>query len=331
MYWMRCCKFNWLAALLAVSLMAAYAFFIVLSVDHETPKVISLRAAPDRSSEEQTIIKVMNYNIAHARGYLSMYELSDYERNFEIRSEEEVTDNLDKIADLILKENIDILILEEADFDTTWSFNVDEAAYIGRKAGFSNVVEGLKWSLNLPWVKIRSGQAILSKYPVVSARVKKYDAETFWRSFVGGDSYIDVVYSVRGKPVRVLGTHLESGDLGKREAEALELIDASGSVGLPLIVAGDMNAVTPEAKADSEYLRNKFTDNTIESFINSGIYDFNTELLRPTDESMYTYSAEDPHRLIDFIFTSPDLEVTEYYVARKNLSDHFPLVARIIV
>ena len=328
---MRCCKFNYLSALLVVSLIAAYAFFIVLSVDHETPRVISLRAAPDRSAEDQTIIKVMNYNIAHARGYLSMYELSDYDRNFEIRSEQEVTDSLDKISELVVKENIDILVLEEADFATTWSFNVDEAAYIGRKAGFSSVVEGLKWSLNLPWIRIRSGQAILSKYPVVSARVSKFGAETFWRSFVGGDSYLDVVYSIRGKPVRVLGTHLESGDLAKREAEAMELIDASRSVALPLIVAGDMNAVTPEAKEDSDYLKDKFLDNTIESFINSGVYDFNTGLLRPTDESMYTYSAEDPHRLIDYIFTTPDLEVTEYYVVRKNLSDHFPLVARIIV
>ncbi len=161
--------------------------------------------------------------------------------------------------------------------------------------------------------------------------MNKFDAETFWRSFVGGDSYIDVVYSINGKPVRVLGAHLESGDLGKREAEALELIDASRSVELPLIVAGDMNAVTPEAKEDSEYLRDKFTDNTIERFIGSGVYTIDKELLRSTDESMYTYSAEDPHRLIDFIFTTPDLKVTEYYVVRKNLSDHFPIVARIIV
>ena len=99
----------------------------------------------------------------------------------------------------------------------------------------------------------------------------------------------------------------------------------------PVIVAGDFNAITPLAKEADDVLGERFTDETIERFIDSGMFDFDMELFKPSDESMFTYSAENPHRVIDYIMATNDMKVTEYKVRRELLSDHFPLIARIIV
>lgn len=327
---MRGVKFNFFVDLIIVSLVFAYAFFIVFQFDHEVAKVISLDA-PEIGVQDETIIKVMTYNIAHGRGHLSMYEKSAFGRNFNIKSEEELTRRLDKIAELVRENNIDILVLEEVDFDASWSYNVDQAMYLANKAGFSNVVEGFKWSVDVPFLKIKAGNAILSNYPIMYASNTKFRSESFWRRFVGGHSFLDVTYLINGKPLRILATHLDSDSDVARVAEAEEMVEVVASSKYPVLIAGDLNTVTPLTKKVNEKMRNKFTDSTLETFINSGLFEFNEKLLRPNDDDMFTYSAEDPHRIIDFIFTTPEVEITEYYVVQEDLSDHYPLTARIIV
>jgi endonuclease/exonuclease/phosphatase family metal-dependent hydrolase len=323
-------KVNIFLEIILIAIILAYAFFVVFQLDHEVAKVSTLNSA-EQTIKNETIIKVMTYNIAHGRGHFSMYEKSAFGRNFNIKSRQEVIDRLDDIVSLVNEEKIDILILEEVDFDTTWSYNVNQATYIAKNAGFVNVVEGLKWSIDLPFFKIRSGNAILSKYPILYAKNKKYWSEGFWKRFIGGHSFLSAVYSINGKPVNVIGTHLDSDSENNREQEAEQLVIETELSKYPVIMSGDLNAVTPLTKQENEKMRDKFGDETLETFINSNLYDIDMDKLNPNEERMFTYSAEDPHRLIDYIFTTKELKLTEYYVVKKELSDHFSLVARIIV
>lgn len=319
-------KFNWLLDIIIINIIIAYAFFIVFQFDHE---VADIQYIPENMPKlaEENVIKVMTYNIAHGRGYLSMYDKSSFGRNFNIKSKKEVFYRLDKISDLVKAEDIDILILEEVDFSASWSYHIDEAMHIAKKAGFNNVVKGIKWSVDLPFLKIRSGNAILSKYNLMWAQNKKFESESIWRRLVGGHSYLSGLYLIGNKPIKIIASHFDSDSAIAREQEATEIVEAVAESNYPVILAGDFNSVTSETKKENKKMRKKYLDNTIEIIIESNLFDIDMDKLEPNRK--FTYSAENPHRLIDYIFATPKLRINEYYVVKEKLSDHFPLVARI--
>jgi endonuclease/exonuclease/phosphatase family metal-dependent hydrolase len=318
-------KFNFFVDLIVISLLVAWVFFSVLQFDHEVPTALILK---DAEARNVTILKVMTYNIAHGRGYLSMYDKSFLGRNFNIKSKEELEDRLDKIAEMIKQQNVDIVVLQEVDFDATWSYNVDEALYIAKKAGFANVVEGIKWSVNLPFLKIRSGNAILSNFPLEGAVNKKFESEKKLRKPIGGHSFLTAKYEINGNDVVVMTSHFDSDSWKAREKEAEEVVKVVKAIDAPVIFAGDLNSVLPSVKKVNEKMREKYKDQTLKILLRDKILSVDEDLLRPNEQ--FTYSTENPHRLIDYIMTNDGFKITEYSVVNPKFSDHFPLLARIV-
>ncbi|RME54801.1 hypothetical protein D6777_02600 [Candidatus Woesearchaeota archaeon] len=314
--------FNYLIEIVVIFIIISWLFFIVFQYDHTTPNIITLH---NKYNNDQNL-KVMTYNIAHGRGYLSMDEKSFLGRNFNIKSKEELTSRLNKISEVVKEQNLDFLILEEVDFDTSWSFHVDEAKYIAKNAGFSNVVEGIKWSLNLPFLKIRSGNAILSKYPLVKASNIKFKSEPWYRKLIGGHSFIAAVYNINGQDVQVIATHLDSDSSKNREQEAQQIIDHVRASNLPTILAGDLNSVTPLTKEVNEKMRDKYPDRTLEML--SKEFNLDYDVMQPNE--LFTYSSENPHRMIDYVLANKGLKVTSYEVLNNKHSDHLALVSKVI-
>ena len=59
--------------------------------------------------------------------------------NWTERTRAEVEVHLDALAAEVAAAGLDVLVLNEADFDSTWSHGIDQAVWIAERAGFGFV------------------------------------------------------------------------------------------------------------------------------------------------------------------------------------------------
>jgi endonuclease/exonuclease/phosphatase family metal-dependent hydrolase len=149
------------------------------------------------------------------------------------------------------------------------------------------------------------GNAILSRFPIASQRVVKFDSTDNLRrsALVVGIELGD------GRILDLIGTHLDNpGEAGRARAEQMaqlvELIDT----GRPTIVAGDFNA-PPD-------------DPLIVDLADVGLID--SAPPAGADEP----TSEDGRR-IDYIFVTDEFEVLDGQVIDTDASDHRPLVVNL--
>lgn len=191
--------------------------------------------------------------------------------------------------------------LKVSDSDIICMQEVNESA----KAGFqvSSFKEELgmysHFAANVVDLGANYGLATYSKFPI---KDKNHVYLTSAREQRG---LLHTVVSIKGKNLNIINLHL---GLEKKEreiqlSELVEFIDTLGDE--PYIVVGDFN------QADLSLDSNKFKDAAIK-LNKSNILTLPIGLNR-----------------IDYILVSPDVEVLDYNVLIKNMSDHFPIIATI--
>lgn len=150
------------------------------------------------------------------------------------------------------------------------------------------------------------GNALYSRYPVVSTEVRTYQAKDMLKR-----SCLIATVTINGRPVDVYVTHLSHLDPPNpvREAQAAELAGWLKAETKPWIVIGDFNA-TPdsgEVKAIEAVAHPLFHDHPAFLRVNS-------------------FPSLKPTRRIDYIFFSKDFEMLHTQVLENNgTSDHRPV------
>jgi endonuclease/exonuclease/phosphatase family metal-dependent hydrolase len=157
-----------------------------------------------------TKIRVMTYNIRHGKG-------------------EDGKVNLERVADTIRESGADIVALQEVDRFFPRSGMVDEAA---RLAALLDMESAFSPSLDL--IVGQYGNAVLSRYPIVSRNVK------FMSSPKERRSLLTVVVQAGEKRFTVHNTHL--GLNGKEREQQMGLIvEVLAESHEPAVLVGDMN------------------------------------------------------------------------------------------
>ena len=194
------------------------------------------------------------------------------------------------IIDFLRIENADIICLQE----------VNESA----KAGFQ--VSSLKEDLNMyshfgaNVVKLGAnyGLATYSKYKIISQNHIYLSSKTEQRGMIH-----TVVRLGFGKKLNIINLHL-----GLNEIERLKQIHEVEAFVKNLddayIVVGDFND-------GSIYINEKIFKDAATKLNKDNTLTFSTSLDR-----------------IDYILVSPDIEVLDYDVLMKNMSDHYPIVSK---
>ena len=78
---------------------------------------------------------------------------------------------LTQIADLLRDLDADIVVLNEVDFDSSWSSSTNQARYLAKQAGYPYWAEQRNLDFRILIWKWRFGNAVLSKYPIIEAGV----------------------------------------------------------------------------------------------------------------------------------------------------------------
>ena len=256
-------------------------------------RLTSIYLSSDTTAPEQTPstrIRIACYHIAHGRGVA--------ESNWDGGTAAERLARLDSIAALLQQNAADVVVLNEVDFDCSWSHSMDQARYIADKAGYSYVAEQRNLDFRVLFWTWTFGNAVLSKYPIANVHVVQLPGYSALQTLFGGKKravVCDVAFPDR--TIRVIGAHLSAKTEAVRVSSARMLLDVARGSDLPTILAGDLNS-TPSGFPESEI--DGHGNNAIQTFDRSGFFQgFQPEL--PLTSEDLTFHSVHPEMVIDWI------------------------------
>jgi endonuclease/exonuclease/phosphatase family metal-dependent hydrolase len=207
--------------------------------------------------------------------------------------------DLEEIADVIVAQRPDVVLLNEVNRARATNGFVDTLPLIGRRLGMGYV-------FGANYRDGQYGNALLSRYPILG-----WDNLHYAHNTTETRGLLRAVVQAPGGPVAFFGTHLDHSEgpddaRAEQVAEALAVWDGAPRT----ILLGDLNA-----EPDAPELQ--------------GIYEagFVDVLQATSQESLFTFWDATPSRRIDFIFVTPDLTPVRAWVVRSRASDHLPVMA----
>ncbi|MCH6267692.1 endonuclease/exonuclease/phosphatase family protein [Neobacillus citreus] len=217
--------------------------------------------------------------------------------------------DLERIAKVIEDEEADIIGLQEV--DNHWSERSDfqdQAKWLANRLGMFYV-----YAANLDRDPLHEGEprrqygtAILSKYPILQS-------ENHPLTKIGNTEQrglLEATINVKGNHLHFYNTHLAL-TTAERQIQIKEIISIAGESEGPKVIMGDLNAVPDSIEMQPMY----------------GHY---LDVFYDKPEA-YTYSAVNPTKRIDFIFTSAEIKTVEKEVIKTLASDHLPITAEIVL
>jgi len=283
-------------------------------------KLFSASTAEAAKAAPLTELRVIVYNIAHGRG-LAAGNWSGGGRDVKLA-------RLREIAALLAAEKPDVVVLNEVDFDCTWSGGVNQAEVIAREAGLPNRAEGRNIDASLPFFTARCGNAVLSRFPITDARLVKFPGYSALETLCAGrkKGLVCTLLLPGGRQVRLLAVHLEHRSEEVRIAGALVIQELAAGEGPPLLAAGDFNSTPksyPGAAPDA-------SGRTALSLLLDGGA-FKAALRKAPQSADFTFPSSAPDRAIDWVLAPAAWRVAEHRAVDSTLSDHRPVSARIVM
>lgn len=274
----------------------------------------------NKVSHDTRRLKVAAYNIAHGRG--GKYGA----KNWSHGTKDALLDHLDKISEQIKKENADLIVLNEVDFSSAWSFNINQAEYIAQKCGYSYRLEQKNMGVSVPFFSLYFGNAILSKFPIQNPKFIDFQPYSGLEDiFAGNHDAFFCELKVPTGIVGIFGIHFEYRSETVRVRCAKILAEMSSELKTPVIILGDFNS-TPSNMAHSKVSENGKNAMSLlfdeKKFIS---YLENSENKKP----FYTFPSEKPNSLIDWIIGKRIKAFTNPRNIKSNLSDHLMIVAEV--
>ncbi len=243
-------------------------------------------------------LRVMAFNIAKC-GF--------HEGGFRFAEPDEVRERLDRIAETIVAADADLVFLSEIVAEAG-PCPVNQVAYLAEKAGFHAWAFGENYSWGLPFYRIRTGNAVLSRHPLRPVETMQLGGrKPFWeptnnRRLLWCEVKLDEEWLLVGS------VRNDSFDPNVNFLQAMEILlwlDRR-----PALLAGDFNAEPDSASMKSLRESDLFTD---------------------TLDGPATYPTLAPYRRIDYVLAPRSWTVIEHRVVPCEESDHLPVLAELRV
>lgn len=222
---------------------------------------------------------------------------------FEFASADDVRAKLDEVAAMLREHDVDVLFLSEVVYEAA-PCPVNQVAYLAEAAGFHAWVYGDNYRFGWPGLRIRAGNAILSRFPLEPIAVHELTGDApFWNpTNVRRVVLAEVVLGE--ERLGLASIRNDSFDLENNALQAREVLELTAD--RPYLLGGDFNA-EPH-------------DESIGLFAESGRF-------QGVFDGPATYPARGPSRRIDTILVPPDgMRVVDARVLDVDLSDHEPVI-----
>lgn len=213
--------------------------------------------------------------------------------------------DLQRIADVIIRERPDLVGLQEVDRGVRRTEGKDEIAELARMTRMDYA-----FGHNLDYQEGQYGVAVLSKSLIQKIDHLKYEN----RREAERRGLLRVEVEIGGRPISFATTHLDYQRDDGRLFESEQLLRFLAEVKHPLIVVGDFND-EPSGPA-YKLMLTKFADAWIGS--------------RAKGDG-FSYPADKPSKRIDYIFyrTSDGVRAKKVWLVKTLASDHLPVMAEL--
>lgn len=229
------------------------------SIKYLVLAAVSLSTVAASYSAEPLRLRVLSYNIHHGAGVDSKLDLQ-------------------RIADVILSVEPDVVALQEVDRNVKRSGDVDQPAELARLTDMH-----VYFGANIDLQGGHYGNAILSRFPIT--RHENHRLPNLNDGEQRGVIEAEISLPKSNQPLLMLATHLDHRPDERERLASAKFINErlASQPRLPALLAGDMNA-----RPDSETLRQ-----------------FQTKWTRANETPMATYPVNPPTIQIDYILNSP--------------------------
>lgn len=261
-------------------------------------------------------LRILAWNIAHGRGDVGSSVL----HNWQGGSHEERAARLARIAQVIREADPDIVVLNEADFDSHWSYGLNQAEVLARALGYRAWVEQRNYDLRIPFATLSFGNAVLSRFPIEEARWIRIAPHSRMEAMVFGAKSASVVHldTFWGR-ISVVPVHLEvrSEETRLSAIPTLDSLQIENSA--PLVLAGDFNSSPPGWPGAGPRT-------ALGALLDRGWSNPRAEA--EPNPLEWTFPTYDPARAIDWVLVEPPLRAVEAEVVEGAgaLSDHAPVL-----
>lgn len=268
---------------------------------------------------EEHEFRLAVWNIAHGRG--------DIDNNWQ-QGGAAKRNRVAEIAAAISKFNADVVVLNEVDFQSTWSGGVDQADLIAEITGMPVCLKQANLDFGFLWGRWYFGNAILSRFPITDQQIVPLRPLNDWESWlVGHKRGVSCTVQIpSGERVSLVGLHLESRGETIRSQQVDDVARHCGTLLYPLIVAGDLNT-TPSNFPNAQFDRDGV--NAFDKLIQQT--QFSQFRRDPDATDAMTFSTRQPKVAIDWVLAGPELNLVKVEVIQSTLSDHRPVIATIRV
>lgn len=282
--------------------------------------------APGIANPEQ--LNVVSYNIGYLSGLTNQQAV---ERDKSLFDANQAT------AIAALKSlQPDIVALQEIDFDAYRSFNRNQqyAVSAALEMAFGAIAVNWDkryvpfpyWPPQAHYRQIISGQAVLSRYPILRNErlvLEKVPSNPFFYNALYLDRVAQVSeIDVSGQPLIVINVHLEAFDAPtrSRQTQAVRELAESYAENYPVLLMGDFNSSLNRDEGEAPRSIGILLDSPA---LASAL---------PTAPASFTFPSDQPQYVLDYIFYTPaTLEVVATAVVAEaaQASDHLPVMAQV--
>lgn len=290
-------------------------------------------------------LRVVVWNLSWAYGWGS-------EGSGSAKPAEHFEQTLEKMGAVLRKVSPDLILMQEVDLGASRSFDTNQAEALARAVGLPWMAEAVSWEANyLPFPywppkdhfgRVRSGGAILSRFPITKNVIELYPKPEE-NSFVYNMGYLfrylqHAEIELRGQSVPIFNAHLDAFSSKNRQAHAGHISRRLTTEMHPWMIFGaDMNTVPPESSVRSGYPDEPTTAHDDDISISrlravEGLRDtLNPDDFVAHEADYFTFPAQAPNRKLDFIFAGSGYEVVSFRVLKEagELSDHLPVFAEL--
>jgi endonuclease/exonuclease/phosphatase family metal-dependent hydrolase len=338
--------------------------------DIETASIRCSANAPKWTARSP--LKVMSYNVQYmaSKNYVFFYDIDvdDQERLDAVEkadktiasrpSREHVFWTLDKVAEVIKKEDPDVIFLQEVNgADDSRTHYIDQATELLRRLPdkpYPCQSEASYWKAEFifhPDVlgPVNMKLLTLSKYRISKSARHQLPRKPrnflvtpfhFQRALL--ESHID---ADEGRTVALINTHYDAwgagtGIMSRQIAKTEELLESLDSEGIPWVFGGDLNLLPPDDNRQRKSILAADTGNYDENPQIKPLYEKYRaipalhHLTSDTPQAWYTHFPNDPtvtgpDRTIDYLFYSDQWSLDDAYILQQDtlqISDHLPVV-----
>lgn len=311
-----------LGMLVLVGFVGGWCGVVLLIRPWTAVKIRTLQSTPVPTGLSRTIasLRVGCYNIAHGRGGVLGAS------NWQNASCEDQHAHLAHIGQLLASLKLDIVVLNEVDFASLWSAHINQAEVIAQEAGYPYLLEQRNVDLAIPFVSLRFGNAVLSKYPLSDAQFLNYpNVSTLSKLAVNGlkKGVVCTVSLPENQQLRVVAVHLAVNSERVRVASVKQILEQYVQSTLPFLLMGDFNTAPrgyPQYYTDDDGL------NSVELVLSTKPFSTHLPTL-PLKPHVLTFPSERPDCVIDWIIPSSPWRIQQQTVIASSLSDHLPVIA----